>query len=90
MQDQNVSPRTGGGDVNTSPRKGAKSAPSDAPQPRPANTRSAPGSMSASTEAPAVRDGVSIPSNGDQYTPTSMKMDEKVDPVQPPKGSTGN
>ena len=84
MQDQNVSPRTGGGDVNTSPRKGAKSAPSDAPQPRPANTRSAPGSQSSPTEAPAVRTGVSIPTNGDPYTPTSVKNTQVTEPPQPP------
>ena len=90
MQDQNKTPRTGGGDLNKSPRKGNKSAPTEAPAPRPANTGAAPGGKSAPTQAPAVRTGVSIPTNGDQYTPTSMKMDQKADPVQPPKGSTGN
>ena len=84
MQDQNVSPRVGGGDHNKTPRKGAKSAPSDAPKPRPQNTGSAPGSQSAPTEAPAVRKGVSIPSNGDPYTPTSVKNTQVAEPPQPP------
>lgn len=81
---ERVTPRTGGGDVNKSPRSGAKSAPSDAPAPRAGITPRAPGGKSAHTEAPAVRGGITIPKNGHRDTPTSVKMDEKVDPVQPP------
>ncbi len=87
-KDQNKDPRVGGGDQNRSPRSGAKSAPTAGPDVRsgiaPRNPR---GSKSGPTEAPGVRAGVTIPTNGDPYTPTSMKMDEKVDPTQPPKGA---
>lgn len=87
---QTVTPKKTGVAQNVTPRSGNKSAPSDAPAPRPANPNSAPGGKSAPTEAPAVRSTKAPLTNGDPYTPTSVKMDQMVDPVQPPKGSTGN
>ena len=78
MEDQNKTPRTGGGSNLITPKTGGGDRN---------KTPGGPGSMSAPSDAPAVRDGVTIPKSGDPYTPTSMKMDQKVDPVQPPKGS---
>jgi len=83
----NVSPKTGGGDFNKSPRSGSKSAPSEAPAVRdntqPRNPRS---SKAAAGVAPGVRSGVSIPSNGDRDTPTSVKSNI-VDQKAPTHGS---
>ena len=83
-----VTPKTGGGDVNKTPRSGSKSAPSDAPAVRSGNQpRNPRGGKSAPTEAPAVRTGLSIPTNGDRDTPTSVKSNIINEPPQPSKPS---
>ena len=73
---QNVSPKVGGGDRQLSPRTGGGDH-----NKTPQNPKSA---KSAPTEAPGVRKGVSIPKNGDPYTPTSVKNTQVTEPPQPP------
>jgi len=73
---QNVTPRVGGGDRNKSPKTGGGDHNKTPTNPR--------GGKSAPTEAPAVRSGVSIPRNGDPYTPTSVKNTQVAEPPQPP------
>ena len=69
---------------NVTPRKGAKSAPTAAPAPRP--VKFGPGGKSAHTAAPAVRSTKAPLKGGDWQTPTSVKSNQ-VDQIAPKPGS---
>lgn len=72
------------------PRKGTKSAPSDAPSPHRTASMSGPSRKSAPTEAPSVKDSMAPRTGGDYETPTSMRSNV-VDEVAPRRtGSDAN
>jgi len=70
--------------VPVTPRRGNQSAPSDAPAPQSVAVKRGP--KSAPTDAPAVRSTQTPSTNGDQFTPSSVKSNIK-DQKAPTPGS---